>query len=100
MASEADIQSAFQECSSGGKIPANKVGTAARLAGAAPSNAEAAQFAGQVGGGADLTSFKAFCQKTLHPEDDIRDLTELFKGTFRSHGPRQRGEYSCVVAVS
>lgn len=93
MASESDIQAAFQECSSGGKIPADKVGAAARLAGAAPSNAEVAQFASQVGGGADLSSFKAFCAKTLHPEDDIKDLTELFKGTFGPRGPSQGSQH-------
>ncbi|PFH34124.1 putative myosin light chain MLC1 [Besnoitia besnoiti] len=80
MASESDIQAAFQECESRGTLPAAKLGEAARLAGASPSNAEVSACAGQSGGGLDLAAFKAFCTKTKHGDDDLKDLKELFRG--------------------
>ncbi|KFG41103.1 putative myosin light chain MLC1 [Toxoplasma gondii p89] len=79
MSSDADIQMAFQDCSEGSKIPAAKLGAAARLAGASPSNGEVAEFAGKMSGGVDLAAFKTFCNATQHKDDDPNDLKELFK---------------------
>ncbi|CBZ55094.1 putative myosin light chain TgMLC1 [Neospora caninum Liverpool] len=79
MSSDADIQVAFQDCADGSKLPAAKLGVAARLAGASPSNGEVAEAAGKMSGGVDLAAFKTFCNNTQHKDDDLNDLKELFK---------------------
>lgn len=82
MADPDDCQSAFQQLSDNNVLPAANIGQAARLAGACPSMAEVEAFAKQAGGGGcNFAAFKSFCDKTVHKEDDKKDLAELFRST-------------------
>lgn len=81
MANADECQAAFDQLAANNSLPAANIGEAARLAGACPSVAEVEEFKKKAGGGCNFADFKAFCDKTLHNEDDKKDMAELFRST-------------------